>query len=158
MHVDAALGGGSLLSKKYKRLLKGIEQSDSVSRSLHKMMNIPLLAAVLLTKDKDVLQRNFNEDVDYLFQMDDKDLNPANKHIQCGRRNDALKVWTALKYLGDTGYEKRINNEFANAQYATQVIKKDKDLKLMLEPECINICFQVKGKSAEKICEKLDQE
>gem|GEM_PF-1516235 len=87
------------MSKKHRKLLKGIEQSDSVSRSLHKMMNIPLLAAVLLVKNPDILYNNFHEDADYLFQMDEKDLNPGNKSIQCGRRNDALKVWTALKYL-----------------------------------------------------------
>ncbi len=79
--------------------MKGIERSDSVSRSLHKMMNMPLLAAVLLVKDPKILYDNFHENADYLFQMDDKELNPANKSIQCGRRNDAFKVWTALKYL-----------------------------------------------------------
>jgi sulfinoalanine decarboxylase/sulfinoalanine decarboxylase/aspartate 1-decarboxylase len=99
LHVDAALGGGALLSKKHKHVLKGIASSDSVSRSLHKMLNIPLLAAVLLVKDPNILYENFNENADYLFQMDEKELNPGNKSIQCGRRNDAFKVWTALKYL-----------------------------------------------------------
>jgi hypothetical protein len=28
----------------------------------------------------------------------------------------------------------------------------------MLEPECINVCFQVKGKPAQKLCHKLDVE
>lgn len=158
LHVDAALGWWALLSKRHKKVLKWIELSDSVSRSLHKMMNMPLLAAVLLVKDPKILYKNFNENADYLFQMDDNDLNPANKSIQCGRRNDAFKVWTALKYLGENWYEKRINMEFDNAKYAVSVIKKDKDLKLILEPECINVCFQVKGKPANKICEALDKQ
>lgn len=158
LHVDAALGGGALLSKKYKSLLNGIKNSNSVSRSLHKMMNIPLLAAVLLVKDPDILYKNFHENADYLFQMDGKDINPGNKSIQCWRKNDAFKVWTALKFLWEDGYEKRINNQFSNAKYARQVIKKDKDLKLILEPECINVCFQVKWKSAKIICEQLDKQ
>ena len=90
--------------------------------------------------------------------MDDKELNPGNKSIQCGRRNDAFKVWTSLKYLWENGYEKRINTEFDNARYATDLIKKDKNLTLVLQPECINVCFQVKGKSANKICEALDKQ
>lgn len=158
LHVDAALGWWALLSKRHKKVLKWIELSDSVSRSLHKMMNMPLLAAVLLVKDPKILYKNFNENADYLFQMDDNDLNPANKSIQCGRRNDAFKVWTALKYLGENWYEKRINMEFDNAKYAVSVIKKDKDLKFILKPECINVCFQVKGKPANKICEALDKQ
>jgi glutamate/tyrosine decarboxylase-like PLP-dependent enzyme len=121
-------------------------------------MNIPLLAAVILVKDPKTLYKNFNEDADYLFQMDDDNLNPASKHIQCGRRNDALKVWTALKYLGENGYEKRVNRQFANTEYAVSLIKKDKNLKLILEPECINVCFQVKGKPADKVCEALDKQ
>jgi sulfinoalanine decarboxylase/sulfinoalanine decarboxylase/aspartate 1-decarboxylase len=28
----------------------------------------------------------------------------------------------------------------------------------MIEPECINVCFQVKGKPAQKLCNKLDAE
>jgi hypothetical protein len=31
-------------------------------------------------------------------------------------------------------------------------------LKLMLEPEWVNVCFQVKWKSAKAICDKLDAE
>ncbi len=157
-HVDAALGGWALLSKKHKHLLKGITNSDSVSWSLHKMMNVPLLAAVLLVKDPDILYENFHENADYLFQMDEKSLNPGNKSIQCGRRNDAFKVWTALKYLWEDGYEKRINAEFDNAKYAVSLIKKDKNLTLVLDPECINVCFQVQGKPANKICEALDKQ
>jgi len=38
------------------------------------------------------------------------------------------------------------------------LIKKDKNLTLVLQPECINVCFQVKGKSANKICEALDKQ
>ena len=158
LHTDAALGWWALLSQKHKHLLKGIASSDSVSRSLHKMMNIPLLAAVLLVKNPSILYENFHEDADYLFQMDDKELNPGNKSIQCGRRNDAFKVWTALKYLWESGYEKRINTEFDNAKYARDLIKKDKNLTLVLEPECINVCFQVQGKPASKICEALDKQ
>lgn len=121
-------------------------------------MNIPLLAAVLLVKNPNILYENFNENADYLFQMDEKEVNPGNKSIQCGRRNDAFKVWTALKYLGENGYEKRINNEFSNAQYAVKIIKKNKELSLVLDPECINVCFQVQGKPASKICEALDKQ
>lgn len=122
------------------------------------MMNVPLLAAVLLVKNPDILYENFHEDADYLFQMDDRSLNPGNKSIQCGRRNDAFKVRTALKYLGEDGYEKRINTQFDNAKYAVSVIKKDKNLTLVLDPECINVCFQVQNKQASKICEALDKQ
>jgi sulfinoalanine decarboxylase len=165
LHVDASLWGTALLSKKYEHLLKGIEKADSVTRNPHKMMNVPVLASPILFKDPTVLLKSFHEEADYLIQSPKKGsmleiakLNPSSKSIQCGRRNDAFKVRTALKFLGEEGYEKRVNTQFENAHYAAQIIKKDKDLKLILEPECINICFQVKGKPASKICEALDKQ
>lgn len=83
--------------------------------------------------------------------------NPGVKSIQCGRRNDALKVWTALKFLGESGYEKRINNQFANARYAVELIKKDNTFTLVLEPQCLNVCFQVMGMDAKMLCDQLDR-
>lgn len=168
LHVDASLWGAALLSKKYKHLLKGIDKADSVTRNPHKMMNIPILAAPILVKNPTVLLKSFREDADYLIETPTNanttellklaKLNPASRSIQCWRRNDAFKVWTALKYLGEDGYEKRVNKQFDLTKYAVQIIKKDKNLKLMIEPECINVCFQVKGQPAQKLCNKLDAE
>jgi hypothetical protein len=70
------------------------------------MMNVPVLAAPILVKDPTVLLKSFHEEADYLIQppkninlLELAKLNPAGKSIQCGRRNDAFKVWTALKFL-----------------------------------------------------------
>lgn len=165
LHVDASLWWTALLSKKHKNLLKWINNSDSVTRNPHKMMNVPVLAAPILVKDRTVLLKSFHEEADYLIQpqkstntLDVSKYNPASKSIQCGRRNDAFKVRTALKFLGEDGYEKRVNHQFDLAKHATEIIKKDKDLKLMIEPEWVNVCFQVKWKSAKAICDKLDAE
>ncbi|MFA6256258.1 MAG: aminotransferase class V-fold PLP-dependent enzyme [Candidatus Absconditabacterales bacterium] len=163
VHVDASLGGTALLSNKHKHVLKGIEKADSVTRNPHKMMNVPVLAAPILVKDPTVLLKSFSEEADYLIQptknanlLELAKLNPAGKSIQCGRRNDAFKVRTALKYLGEDGYEKRVDKLFDLAQYAKSIIKNDKSLTLILEPEGVNVCFQVKGKPANKICKALD--
>lgn len=143
MHVDASLGGSVLLSKEHKHLVKGIELADSVTWNPHKMMNVPVLGAVILVKEKGVLEKSFYESADYLLQMDENEYNPGVKSIQCGRRNDALKVRTALKFLGEKGYEKRVHAQFDNALHAVSIINKDKAFRLILEPECINVCFQV---------------
>ncbi|KAK2145964.1 hypothetical protein LSH36_644g01104 [Paralvinella palmiformis] len=50
MHVDCCWGGGALLSRKYRHLLKGIELSDSMSWNPHKMMGAPLQCCAFLTK------------------------------------------------------------------------------------------------------------
>ncbi|MFZ2150792.1 MAG: aminotransferase class V-fold PLP-dependent enzyme [Candidatus Absconditicoccaceae bacterium] len=158
LHADGALGGSVSLSKKHKYLIDGSELTDSFAWNPHKMMNVPILSSLIFVKDKTILQKNFDETADYLFQMDSQSYNPATKSIQCGRRNDALKVRTALKYLGDKGYEDRINKQFENVKTAIDIIQKDKNLKLIIQPECINVCFQVIGKDSRQLCEKLDKQ
>ncbi|MBP6911392.1 hypothetical protein KBC03_07520 [Patescibacteria group bacterium] len=51
-HVDGSLGGTLLLHKKHKDLLAGCDLADSFTRNPHKMMNIPILASLLLVKEK----------------------------------------------------------------------------------------------------------
>ena len=119
-HIDGALGGSVVLSRKYRHLVAGCELSDSYTWNAHKMMNVPLTASIILFNHENILRRNFSEKAEYLFQGED-DFNPGDSSFQCGRRNDALKVWAAWKYLGDEGYEKRVNRQYELAQYAAEV-------------------------------------
>lgn len=155
-HIDGAFGGSVLMSKKYKHLIKGAEKADSFTWNAHKMMNIPLTASVILCKEKGVLRRNLSENADYLFQGE-YDYNPGEESLQCGRRNDGLKIWAAWKYYGHQGYEQRINKVYDLAQYAVQKIQKNTQLSLIQEPECTTVCFNVLGKSAQEICDTLNQ-
>jgi len=120
------------------------------------MMGVPLSASAILIKKKGLLEKHFSEQADYLFQNDDA-FNPGTKSIQCGRRNDALKVWVAWQALGQQGFAERIDILYDLAQYAAGIVKKDDALRLCMAPESMNVCFQVIGKSSEKICEVLDK-
>ncbi|MEO1653072.1 MAG: pyridoxal-dependent decarboxylase, partial [Bacteroidota bacterium] len=155
---DGALGGTVVLSRKYRHLVKGAEYSDSFTWNAHKMMGVPLTAsAILFNKDPQMLRRHFSEKADYLFQGED-DFNPGEYSLQCGRRNDGLKIWAAWKYLGDEGYEARVNQQYELTQYAVKYIQADQDLHLLQEPECITVCFEVANASSQEICNRLNQE
>lgn len=156
-HIDGALGGSVVLSRKYRHLVQGCELSDSYTWNAHKMMNVPLTASIILFNHENILRRHFSEKAEYLFQGED-DFNPGDSSIQCGRKNDALKVWAAWKYLGDEGYEQRINRQYELAQYAAQYIKNDPTLDLIQEPACVAVCFEVSGKSSMDICNVLNHE
>uniref|UniRef100_A0A4W2BZ40 Glutamate decarboxylase 1 n=1 Tax=Bos indicus x Bos taurus TaxID=30522 RepID=A0A4W2BZ40_BOBOX len=52
MHVDAAWGGGLLLSRKHSCKLSGIERADSVTWNPHKLMGVPLQCSAVLTREK----------------------------------------------------------------------------------------------------------
>ncbi|MCK5378427.1 MAG: cysteine synthase, partial [Acidobacteria bacterium] len=158
MHVDGALGGSVLLSEKHRHLLDGSERADSFTWNVHKMMGVPLSCSAILMKERGLLGKHFNENAGYLFQADGDDLNPGTRSIQCGRRNDALKVWAAWLYHGDEGYQARLDHLFDLARYAAGRIKADPALDLVASPESIAVCFEVKGYPAGDICRRLDRE
>ncbi len=155
VHVDACFGGAAALSPTHQHLLAGVELADSVAWNPHKVMGVPLSAAALITRKSGYLSKNFDETADYLFQGDDDALNPGTRSIQCGRRNDALKVWAAWKHHGDIGYRDRIDRLMGIARYAADAIQAHDDLVLSCDPMYVNVCFEVRNKSSRAICDLL---
>jgi glutamate/tyrosine decarboxylase-like PLP-dependent enzyme len=158
LHVDGAFGASVSLSPHRKRLLRGVENADSLAWDPHKMMGVPLPCSVLLTRERGLLRASLSEKADYLFQENDEAVNPGDRNLHCGRRNDALKLWAAWRYFGDSGWERRIERQFALASYAARRIQEIEELRLVEEPPCITVCFEALGKSSEQVCRKLAEQ
>ncbi|XP_049779567.1 cysteine sulfinic acid decarboxylase [Schistocerca cancellata] len=145
LHVDAAWGGGALMSKKHRHLLKGIELADSVTWNPHKLLTAPQQCSTFLLRHENILADCHSESAQYLFQKDkfyDTKYDTGDKHVQCGRRADVIKFWMMWKAKGTNGLEKHIDTVFDNAEYFTRQIKQREDFRMVLnEPECTNICF-----------------
>lgn len=148
LHVDAAWGGGSLMSKKHRHNLKGIDRADSVTWDTHKMLGTGLVSSFILTPHiGSLLASQRGGGNNYLFhdgQENTVDLGPMS--LQCGRRVDALKVWLTWRAMGDEGFEKLVDTFYARAQFMAQEIKKRPSLQLIYEPESLNVCFRYKPK------------
>lgn len=155
LHVDGAVGGTLLLHPQYRSRLRGLERADSMTWDAHKMMGIPLTCSTLLVRDQAILFDSFKESAEYLFQEDSDHLNPGNRSIQCGRRNDALKLWAAWQRLGDDGWAARVERQLELAKYAAKRIRQHPDLDLCEEPPFVTVCFTARGKSSQEICEQL---
>lgn len=154
-HVDASYGGTIALSSTHKHLMKGVGHADSVAWNPHKVMGIPLSAAAFITRESGFMRQSLDETAEYLFQADDDQYNPGTRSIQCGRRNDALKVWAAWKHHGDSGYQQRINHLMDLANHVAERVRAHDELTLSCEPAYINVCFEVTGKSSQAICDLL---
>lgn len=158
LHVDGALGASALLCRDHRHLLDGLEHADSLTWNAHKMMGVPLSCSALLVRHRGMLAENLREQAGYLFQADTDDLNPGVRSIQCGRRNDALKLWAAWYHLGDEGYDARIRRFFSLARYTAERIAGDPELELAAEPQSVNVCFEVRGRASAAICDRLDHD
>ncbi|XP_075166846.1 glutamate decarboxylase-like protein black [Haematobia irritans] len=145
LHVDAAWGGGALISQKYRSRLRGIERADSVTWNPHKMLTASQQCSTFLTKHKDILSKCHSTNATYLFQKDkfyDTSYDTGDKHIQCGRRADVFKFWFMWKAKGTKGLEDHVNQLFQMAEFITQKIKERPGFELVLDqPECTNVSF-----------------
>ncbi|MEO1717531.1 MAG: pyridoxal-dependent decarboxylase, partial [Planctomycetota bacterium] len=158
LHVDGAFGGTSLLSPDHRHLMAGLDRADSFTWDAHKMMGVPLVSSVCLTREPGLTTKHFDESASYLFQQDSDDLNPGTRSIQCGRPNEAIKLWALWQALGDDGYAARTNRQVELARYVADRVRTDDDFVLSVEPEWATVCFELVGKPSDAICEALDDQ
>ena len=155
LHVDGAFGGSAVLDPEQAHLLKGCERADSVAWDAHKVMGAQLSCSVVLVRERGLLACSLDENASYLFQGDDQELNPGTRSVQCGRRNDALKLWTLWQSLGNRGMAQRVSGFRKLALLAADLVRETSGLTLVRDPEFLNICFAVDGVSAEELCAEL---
>ena len=99
LHVDAAYGGGLLVSPTRRHLLEGIEHADSVTIDYHKTWFQPVSASALVVRERSHL-RHVTWHADYLNPKDARHPNQVDKSLQTTRRFDALKLWLTLRVMG----------------------------------------------------------
>ena len=157
VHVDGAMGGSMLLSDKHRGLLAGLDGVDSFTWDAHKLMGVPLTSSVCLFRERGLLEKHLAEVADYLFQADKPLLDPGLTSMQCGRRNDVLKVWAAWKFLGNDGYAARVDNMMDMAAYVASKIEQTSGLNLVRQPESINVNFTIDGVDAAKLTDALHE-
>ena len=154
-HVDGVYGGAVLFSDKYKHLIKGIEKTDSVSINAHKMLGTPLTCSFILTRHNQCLHHSFSSEAEYLYQTDGDDFNPGKISLQCGRRNDALKLWCLWKSVGTKGLAEIVEKQFALADAARNYIRSNPDYRLYSFDESVSVCFNYKNIPADLLCSML---
>ncbi|TXD81833.1 aminotransferase class V-fold PLP-dependent enzyme [Subsaximicrobium wynnwilliamsii] len=155
LHLDGAYCGSVIFSDAYKHLVKGIALTDSFSVNAHKMLGTPLSCSIIVAKDKKHLYQSFSNDAEYLYQTNDDDYNLGKTSIQCGRRNDALKLWTLWKSVGSKGLEKIVAHQFMIADVARKYIKNHPDYTLYSFDDSISVCFNYKDIPAKTLCTQL---
>ncbi|KAK0418211.1 hypothetical protein QR680_013435 [Steinernema hermaphroditum] len=144
-HVDAAWGGGLLLSPEYRHRLSGIERANSLTWNPHKLMGALLQCSACFIRQDGLLFQTNQMSADYLFQQDkpyDVSYDTGDKAMQCGRHNDIFKLWLMWRSKGMEGYRAQVNRLMELAAYFTARIKQTEGYELVVDPpEFLNICF-----------------
>ena len=143
-HVDAAWGGSAMFSSKFRHLMDGVEFADSVCWDAHKMMGLPLICSAFLVKDSELLARlcSHGEVAHYLLHEENREIDLGRHSLQCGRRNDALKLWLAWRECGDAGWASLVERFMELADYLEMKIHGHASLHMMSSRIWTNVCFR----------------
>lgn len=143
-HVDAAWGGSAMFSAGLAKLMDGVEFADSVCWDAHKMMGLPLICSAFMVKQSEVLAKvcAHGNVAHYLFHESSKEHDLGRYSLQCGRRNDALKLWLAWRECGDAGWASLVENYVALADHLQMRIDEHANLEMMSKRSWTNVCFR----------------
>lgn len=160
MHVDAAWGGSCLFSTQYRSLMDGIELADSFCWDAHKMMGIPLICSAFIVKDAEILRAvcSNGNTAHYLYLETGEDVDLGLYSLQCGRRNDALKLWLAWREIGDAGWAKMLDRFMKLADYLERSVNENESLEMMSNRMWTNVCFRYVGSSPEENLNHINTE
>ncbi|MFT5467098.1 MAG: glutamate/tyrosine decarboxylase-like PLP-dependent enzyme [Verrucomicrobiales bacterium] len=154
LHVDAAYGGGLLLTDQRKQL-RGIERADSIALDFHKLFFQPISCGLFLLRDGENF-RFIEQHADYLNREADPRPNLVDKSVVTSRRFDALKIWMTLKNVGPDQLGAMIERVLQLAKYAAELVKRSPKLELLADPSLTTILFRFAG-SDELNCEVHEQ-
>ena len=131
-HVDAAWGGPTLFSKKYRSILKGVERADSVTIDAHKQMYVPMGAGMVLFKSPSLVSA-IEHHADYIIRKGSKDL--GSYTLEGSRPGIAMLLHSGLKIIGRSGYEILIDQGIEKARLFADMIDKDPLFEVISDPE-----------------------
>ncbi|WP_348733642.1 pyridoxal-dependent aspartate 1-decarboxylase PanP [Rheinheimera texasensis] len=138
-HVDAAWGGATLLSDKYRYLLKGIELADSVTIDAHKQMYVPMGAGMVVFKHPSSAHA-IEHHAEYILRKGSKDL--GSQTLEGSRPGMAMLVHACLQVIGRKGYEILINRSLEKARYFAGLIDLHADFELVTAPELCLLTYR----------------
>ena len=160
LHVDAAWGGTCMFSPTHRKLMDGIQKADSICWDAHKMMGLPLICSTFLIKKPQVLRTlcGHANVAHYLFLVDAEYDDLGRYSLQCGRRNDALKLWLEWRVRGDAGWSKMVDQYMDHAAHLESSVREHPSLELMSSRMWTNVCFRYAPEGTEMDLNELNGE
>lgn len=146
-HIDAAFGGFAACSPKYKHLVNGWENADSITIDCHKWLNVPYESAFYLVKEqhKNLQVETFqNSNAPYLGDPLEN-FSYLNFLPENSRRLKALPVWFSLLAYGKQGFQDIVENSVVMALQLDAFITNDESFELLAPTRLNNVCFTLAG-------------
>jgi glutamate decarboxylase len=131
-HVDAAWGGPTLMSEKYRHLLDGIQYADSVTIDGHKQFYMPMSCGMVYFKDPHALE-DVAYHANYIVRQGSVDL--GIRSLSGSREANSVVLSSALDIMGTEGYALLIDHGIETARWFAEEIERRGDFELVSRPE-----------------------
>lgn len=145
LHVDAAYGGGMLVSNKYPGQLKGIHLADSVTIDPHKWFYAPLDAGAVLVKDHERLTKSFGIQPPYLTDQTEQKNERYLFYVhgfEQSKRFRSLKVWMSFHHYGKKQIGDWVDQNIEQAKYLHQLVTDENVFESATEPRMSAVCIR----------------
>ena len=139
-HVDAAWGGPTLLSDKYRGLLKGIEQADSVTIDGHKQFYMPMGCGMVFFRDPKMMDL-IAYHAAYINRRGSVDLGIHS--IEGSRPAASLVLGSALEIMGTRGYALLIEHGIETARAFADEIERRPLFELITPPQLNILTYRI---------------
>ena len=147
LHVDAAYGGGMLLSNKHPGLLQGLDLADSVTIDPHKWFYAPLDAGAILVKEHQRLNISFGLQPAYLTDQSQQKNQRYQFYVngfEQSKRFRSLKIWVSFHHYGKTKIGEWVDNNIEHARHLHRLAVNDPDFESATEPMMSAVCLHFK--------------
>ncbi len=143
-HCDAAYGGPFALCAEGKRILGGIERSDSVALDPHKGLFVPFGMGVVLVRDADAMRSAYSFTARYIARGGDtlEEPSPMDLSPELSRPFRALRLWLPLQILGTAPYEAALEEKLLLARYAHARLREVEGVEVGPEPDLSVVVFR----------------
>ena len=145
LHVDAAYGGGGLMSPALRPRYRGIERADSLVLDMHKWFYQSTCGSLLLYREPRWARQIFFETSDYLPASES--LAPEQHAFfhygpELTRRFRALPFYLAMRCYGIDRLGRNALHNVECAEYLAELVEQHDELELVVAPQLSILCFR----------------
>ena len=152
LHVDGAHGASALISDKYRHLMQGVENANSLTWDAHKMLRTPTVCAALLLRDHRLLDTAFQQEASYLFhEKEQPGVDLGHRTFECTKAALGLRLFMVLGALGERGLAEYVERQWNLTLQAYEYISGQADFECAVRPESNILCFRTTGSDQKQL-------
>jgi glutamate/tyrosine decarboxylase-like PLP-dependent enzyme len=151
LHVDAAWGGGAIISPTLAKHLQGIEHADSITCDAHKWLSVPMGCGMFFCRHAETVAQAFRAAVSYMPSKpvgsgEDTALttDPYTTSMQWSRRFIGLKLFMTIAEQGEAGCAARVEHQARMGEVLRRSLAQT-DWRIVNDTPLPLVCFTREG-------------